>query len=179
MQLVIDGLKLQGCNPGFVDGRDAILQADQIFNNGDNKCLIWNVFAKRGLGYSASQGDTDDRTDQVEAFDVPQNLSSILNADVVVSCGAYTWPVNNQSYSSNGSYQFDINNSTNCDSILLLDLTVEHINAQVSIGGFGGTLIADSNYTSYQWIDCDNGNAPIAGATNYEFTPSVNGHYAV
>lgn len=179
MQLVIDGLKLQGCNPGFVDGRDAILQADQIFNNGDNECLIWNVFAKRGLGYSASQGDTDDRTDQVEAFDVPQNLSSILNTDVVVSCGAYTWPVNNQSYSSTGSYQFAINNSTNCDSILLLDLTVEHINAQVSIGGFGGTLIADSNYTSYQWIDCDNGNAPIAGATNYEFTPSVNGHYAV
>ena len=29
IQLVMDGMKLQPCNPGFVDGRDAILAADQ------------------------------------------------------------------------------------------------------------------------------------------------------
>ncbi|MBK8339036.1 MAG: M36 family metallopeptidase [Flavobacteriales bacterium] len=34
MQLVMDGLKLTACNPGFVDGRDAILLADQINNGG-------------------------------------------------------------------------------------------------------------------------------------------------
>lgn len=71
MQLVIDGLKLQPCSPGFVDGRDAILQADQINNNGVNQCLIWEVFANRGLGFSSSQGSSASRTDQVEAFDIP------------------------------------------------------------------------------------------------------------
>ncbi|WP_121667342.1 T9SS-dependent M36 family metallopeptidase [Mesonia aquimarina] len=73
MQLVIDGLKLQTCNPGFVDGRDAILQADILQNNGDNQCLIWSVFANRGLGYSATQGSSLSRTDQTEAFDMPPN----------------------------------------------------------------------------------------------------------
>ncbi len=71
MQLVIDGLKLQACSPGFVDGRDAILAADLLANQGVNRCLIWNVFARRGLGFSADQNSTDNRFDQEEAFDLP------------------------------------------------------------------------------------------------------------
>ncbi|QCR23597.1 T9SS-dependent M36 family metallopeptidase [Pontibacter sp. SGAir0037] len=71
MQLVIDGLKLQACRPGFVDGRDAILAADRLNYGGANQELIWRAFAKRGLGYSASQGLNTSRTDQVEAFDLP------------------------------------------------------------------------------------------------------------
>lgn len=71
MQLVTDGMKLQSCNPGFVDGRDAILQADMLANGGANQCHIWKVFANRGLGYSADQGSESDRFDQVEAFDLP------------------------------------------------------------------------------------------------------------
>lgn len=70
-QLVLDGMKLAPCSPGFVDARDAILLADELNNNGVNKCMIWTVFAKRGLGYSASQGSSTSRSDQTEAFDVP------------------------------------------------------------------------------------------------------------
>lgn len=71
MALVIEGLKLTSCGPGFVDGRDGILAADQILYGGANQCLIWKAFAKRGLGYSADQGDSQSRSDQVEAFDIP------------------------------------------------------------------------------------------------------------
>ncbi|KAI9204290.1 Fungalysin metallopeptidase-domain-containing protein [Polychytrium aggregatum] len=56
LQLVIDGLKLQPCNPDFVSARNAIIQADQQNNNGANLCEIWTGFAKRGLGYSAKAG---------------------------------------------------------------------------------------------------------------------------
>ncbi len=68
LQLVMEGMKLQTCNPGFVDGRDAILKADEVINNGANQCLIWKAFAKRGLGYGASQGDADIRSDYTESF---------------------------------------------------------------------------------------------------------------
>ena len=71
MALIIEALKLQPCSPGFVDGRDAILQADQLLYGGANQCLIWQVFAARGLGFSANQGSTNSRTDQTEAFDLP------------------------------------------------------------------------------------------------------------
>ncbi|GAL00105.1 metalloprotease MEP2 [Nonlabens ulvanivorans] len=76
MQLILDGMKLQPCNPGFVDGRDAILQADMIANSGVNSDRIWEVFAARGLGFSATQGDSNNRFDQIEAFDTPAPLSN-------------------------------------------------------------------------------------------------------
>ncbi|MFD2563937.1 T9SS-dependent M36 family metallopeptidase [Aquimarina rubra] len=83
MQLVIDGLKLQSCNPGFIDGRDAILMADEIANASVNACLIWEVFARRGLGWSAAQGDSLRRTDQTEAFDIPPSseVSCLLDVE--------------------------------------------------------------------------------------------------
>ncbi|QRW24504.1 extracellular metalloproteinase MEP [Rhizoctonia solani] len=51
LQLLIDALPLQPCNPTFVNARDAILQADFNRSEGANACLLWSVFAKRGLGY--------------------------------------------------------------------------------------------------------------------------------
>jgi hypothetical protein len=42
------------------------------------------------------------------------------------------------------------------------------------------TLTAqNSSATSYQWIDCNNGNLAISGATNQSFTAVSNGNYAV
>lgn len=71
MQLVMDGMKLQPCAPGFVTGRDAILMADELANGGENACLIWEVFANRGLGFSADQGASGVVGDETEAFDLP------------------------------------------------------------------------------------------------------------
>ncbi len=71
LQLVIDGLKLQPCGPGFVDGRDAILEADMINNGGANQCIIWEAFAGRGLGEGADQGSSGSVTDGTENFDLP------------------------------------------------------------------------------------------------------------
>jgi extracellular elastinolytic metalloproteinase len=79
LQLVMDGMKLQVCSPGFVDGRDAILEADELANGGANRCLIWNAFARRGLGLNADQGSPFSRTDQVEAFDVPADCNLATN----------------------------------------------------------------------------------------------------
>ena len=67
--LVMEGMRLQACSPGFVDGRDAILAADQLLFNGDNQCLIWNTFARRGLGFNATQGDNNIIGDNVEDFE--------------------------------------------------------------------------------------------------------------
>ncbi len=70
VQLVVDGMKFQPCNPGFIDGRDAILAADIVNYNGADTCLISSVFARRGLGYFASQGaDSNSPGDGIENFD--------------------------------------------------------------------------------------------------------------
>ena len=77
LQLVMDGMKLQPCSPGFVDARDAILAADVADYGGANQCLIWKAFARRGLGFSASQGSSGSKTDGIEAFDLPASCNGI------------------------------------------------------------------------------------------------------
>ena len=67
--LVMEGMRQQACRPGFVDGRDGILAADRLLFNGDNQCLIWNVFARRGLGFNADQGNSDVVGDNIEGFE--------------------------------------------------------------------------------------------------------------
>jgi hypothetical protein len=76
LQLVTDGLKLQGCAPGFVVGRDAIIAADEALTGGENSCIIWSTFARRGVGFSAVQGTSADRNDNTEAFDVPPSCAA-------------------------------------------------------------------------------------------------------
>lgn len=71
MWLVNDGMKLQPCSPGFVTGRNAILAADLARYGGANYCRIWEVFARRGLGFSAVQGSSNNVNDGVEAFNLP------------------------------------------------------------------------------------------------------------
>lgn len=76
IQLVMTGMKLQPCNPGFEDGRDAILDADRLLYNGENQKLIWEVFANRGLGVDASQGDPNDRSDGQIDFEIPADIAN-------------------------------------------------------------------------------------------------------
>ncbi|KAF2644537.1 extracellular metallo proteinase 2 [Massarina eburnea CBS 473.64] len=63
LKLVLDGMALQPCNPTIVTARDAIIDADEALTGGDNKCEIWNGFAKRGVGvnakYSSSKRTND------------------------------------------------------------------------------------------------------------------------
>lgn len=85
-QLVTDGMKLQPCSPGFVTGRDAILAADLALTGGDNQCLIWEGFAKRGLGFSAAQGSSSVVGDETEAFDMPATCSAVPTAPTANVC---------------------------------------------------------------------------------------------
>jgi extracellular elastinolytic metalloproteinase len=68
IQYVIDGLKFQGCGPGLVRARAAIIAAADELANGQDTCTLWAAFARRGLGFSAVQGTTN-RDDNSEAFD--------------------------------------------------------------------------------------------------------------
>ncbi|WP_375419034.1 M36 family metallopeptidase [uncultured Hymenobacter sp.] len=85
LKLILDGCKLQVCQPGFLDGRDAILRADSATNRAANADLIWSVFARRGMGYSAKQGDRVNGLPTVngvvEAFDISPNAKAVLLAN--------------------------------------------------------------------------------------------------
>jgi extracellular elastinolytic metalloproteinase len=70
--LVVQGMKFTPCSPSFLNARDGILMADQNLNGGANRCTIWAVFARHGMGVSA-QGNNG--TTHVAATDVPQDCN--------------------------------------------------------------------------------------------------------
>ena len=77
LNLVTTGLKLTPCTPGFVDGRDAILAADEALYDGAYADLIWRAFARRGLGVDARQGSSEDPNDGRAGFTTPGELGAV------------------------------------------------------------------------------------------------------
>jgi hypothetical protein len=88
LRLVLDGMKLTPCSPGFVDARNAILLADQNLTGGTNQCLIWRGFAKRGLGANANQGSANVARDGTEDFTVPASACGPVEAHDPTSLSA-------------------------------------------------------------------------------------------
>ena len=82
LQLVTDGMKLSPANPTFLQARDAILQADLVDNGGANKNELWNAFAKRGMGSSATGPVSTTTTGVTEAFDLPDDLAVSPSTDL-------------------------------------------------------------------------------------------------
>lgn len=92
------------------------------------------------------------------------------------ACGSFT--ANGQVYTSSGIFVLEtLANAAGCDSLLLLDLTITEHNTDVT--QTGNVLTAAATGVTYQWINCNNGNSPVAGATQQTFTATNEGSYAV
>lgn len=44
--------------------------------------------------------------------------------DIQTACDSFTWPINNQTYTTSGQYMDTIPNAAGCDSVITLDLTI-------------------------------------------------------
>ncbi|MEZ5047209.1 MAG: T9SS type A sorting domain-containing protein [Chitinophagaceae bacterium] len=106
---------------------------------------------------------------QLTSNNLPSNNTIQVN-----SCGYLT--MNGITYTSSGTYTQTLTNAVGCDSVLTIQATVNTFNP--SIVQNGNTLSATQPGVNYQWFSM----APfqlIAGATNQNFNPSLNGNYGV
>jgi len=71
LAIVTESLKIVDCPSGFIDARDAVIEAYLAIYGAGNECLLWEAFAKRGLGIYATQGSTTSVEDGREDFTVP------------------------------------------------------------------------------------------------------------
>ena len=133
MKLVLDAIKIDGCSPSFITGRDAILQADQEATGGENYELIWRVFARRGVGYSATSGASNTGVAGIKDnpttlyTDLPPNLS---NNEFIKEPLISIFP-----NPSNGEFNITINSELENAKIQVVDLngrTVYKYNETVS-----------------------------------------------
>ena len=104
------------------------------------------------------------------------NLLPEVNLSVCESELPYSFGT--QNLTTAGTYTETFQTIHGCDSIVTLNLTINSVDASVTqTDEF--TLKANAENAAYQWVDCNNGNAPIEGETNQFFTATQNGSYAV
>ena len=135
-------------------GPESLINADF---NGDGKTDLAtanytsnNVSVLTGNGLGGFSSATN--------FSVGINPISIISADF------------------NGDSKMDLvttNSISSNVSVLLNNIPI------VTASIVGATITANQNGATYQWIDCNNGNTPIAGQTNQSFTATVSGNYSV
>jgi hypothetical protein len=104
-------------------------------------------------------------------------IENNTGTDIQTACNSYTWIDGNTYTTSTNSPTATLTNAAGCDSVVTLNLTINSADATVQTAG--NSLIANATGASYQWLACNNGNAPIAGATSRTFNPTANGDYAV
>jgi hypothetical protein len=134
-----------------------------------------------GITYTASNNsatytlNNSNGCDSVVTLDLTIN-NAVTNTITATECESYTSAAGN-TYTSTGMYTEMFTAANGCDSILTLDLTITNANYTVSVSS-GIHLTSNQPGATYQWIDCTNGNTPIAGATNQVYIATANGDYA-
>jgi len=110
---------------------------------------------------------------------VTLNLTINANSstDVVAACDSITWLDGTTYAVSTNTPTYTLINEAGCDSVITLNLTI--INNDTSITQNINTLSAGATGATYQWLDCNNGNAIILGETNQSYSPASSGNYAV
>ncbi|MFT7462405.1 MAG: hypothetical protein ACI9EF_000745 [Pseudohongiellaceae bacterium] len=178
MQLVVDGMKLMPGNPNFLEARDSILAADIVAFGGAHLGELWEGFAKRGMGASASSPSGSTTSGIVEAFDTPVLIffdypagqpSQLMpgmttSLDVDVSGLAGDMPVN-----GTGMLHYQVNGGS----------TVSTAMASTGVNQYEATLPALNCFDSVvYWVSSDSTsgvvsdppNAPTGAATAEVFT---------
>ncbi len=164
----------------------------QLTASGSN--LMWYTTAIGGTGTTtaptpsaASAGTTSYYVSSANANGCESERSQIdvtvlnpsASTDVQSSCNSYTWIDGNNYTSSNSSATFTYTSgaANGCDSVVTLNLTINN-SPNVVASNPSGIMLTSTAANAYQWIDCAT-NGAITGANGQNFTPTVNGSYAV
>lgn len=129
MKLVMEGLKMTPCGNtqlDFIEMRDAILAADTALFAGANSNLLWEAFAKRGLGISASSGGQ-------ESFDLPTIYT--------------TKTVNKEEMEIGESIIYQINVKNNSSESLSNVQITDDVSPNLSVSNLGGGSLANGTIT--------------------------------
>jgi Zn-dependent metalloprotease len=150
--LVLNGMKFTPTRPSFLNARDGILQADQNMNGGANRCAIWTVFARHGMGVSAVGNDG---TTHVAATDVP--------ADCGGTCSFSISPTSASFAAAGGTASVTVTTSAGCN------WTAASNNSFITItSGASGSGSGTVNYSvaANTGTLSRNGSLTIAGLTH-------------
>ena len=170
--LVLTGLSSfeANCNISTTIQSTTICNSDSMYLSG-----AWQLSA--GTFYDTISSGCCDRIIETTLTVLPE-ISDTINQTI---CAGEQVVLNGTIYNATITGAIEIFNAVgpnNCDSTVLLNLTVLNaIDTSISISG--NTLTANQTGANYQWVDCNNVNLAIDGATAAQYTFTDFGTYAV
>jgi hypothetical protein len=150
--LVLNGMKFTPNRPSFLNARDGILQADQSLNGGANRCAIWTVFARHGMGVSAVGNDG---TTHIAATDVPAECGGTCSFSINPTSASFA--------AAGGSASVTVTTQAGCNWTAVSNNSFITITSGASGSGSGTvnySVAANTSSTSR------NGSLTIAGLTH-------------
>jgi hypothetical protein len=173
----VDSVNYDDGGPNWPTGTDgqgaSIILCDPNTDNND------------GNNWNASTNDAGTTIGGVAIFASPGSANFccpiITGTDNTTICATGSVLINGTTYDAatpNGTEVFTNIGPNMCDSTVTVALNVETA-IDVTVTNTSPTLTSNQTGATYQWLDCDNGNAVIVPATNQSFTPSTDGNYAV
>jgi len=114
----------------------------------------------RNIGYIAKYGNC-------------LGINSVVNATI---CHGAQYNLGGQNYKETGIYSHTFYTLTGCDSIVTLNLTVKHVNTDLTLTTTSIKSLASLPAT-FQWINCTTSSA--VGVTSNTFSPADNNFYSV
>lgn len=161
-----------GTDTNIIIGRRINPSFGGFFDGPIDEVRIWNV--------ALTQAQISEYKDK--SICAQPDLIAYFKMDEGVASGNNT-TINQITDSSGNSFvgsliSFTLNGAT---SNFIAANNVTPISFDTTVTSSNNTLtVAESSSTaSFQWVDCDNANAPINNETNASFTPTTNGNYAV
>lgn len=185
------GNAVVGCSGGI--GKIQLAYYNNTFNSWSYQGQTYRPNNAAGTKFGASVaisgknvlvGAQSDNTDEMNS-NVISNAGAVYvfadcsaNSTMIMAnaCNEYTSPSGNYIWTNSGIYRDTLRDQLACDSILVIDLTIQPIDTNVTVSGT--TITNSSQIGTYQWIDCTT-NQPIPGATSAAFMPIIGGNYAV
>ena len=149
--LVLNGMKFTPTRPSFLNARDGILQADQNLNGGANRCAIWTVFARHGMGVSAVGNDG---TTHTAATNVPTDCGG--------SCSFSINPTSASFAAAGGSGSVTVTTQAGCNWTAASNSSFITVTSGASGSGSGTVSYSVAANTS----TARNGSLTIAGLTH-------------
>jgi Zn-dependent metalloprotease len=150
-RIVLNGMKFTPTRPSYLNARDGILQADQNLNGGANRCTIWTVFARHGMGVSAVGNDG---TTHVAATDVPGDCGGTCSFSINPTSASFA--------AAGGTGSVTVTTSAGCNWTAASNNSFITITSGASGSGSGTVNYSVAANTS----TARNGSLTIAGLTH-------------
>ncbi len=167
LEITYDTLIIPGPCPSYSFHTIHICHRDSVYLQGAYRNI-------EGIYYDTLVNAMSSDSIVVTALYIVQPITTLQNQQI---CDGDSLNLYGNWEFTTGVYSQSYVSQYGCDSTSHTFLEVVKLDNSVSLAG--ATLTASEQGASYQWLDCDQGFAPVPGAVSQSFTPAVNGNYAV